>query len=73
MESSSAVCHVHHASQEALTAASPSPDVQDGSSASLEERAVNSSLQETDSLLSFVRDVFPRVDSRHALVGVWLE
>lgn len=80
----SSVCLSHHASQEALTgesllleeASSPesqTPDLQGESSATVEKRPVDSSLQQIGSTLSFVWCTAPPAHRLHVVIGVWLE
>lgn len=69
---SSAVCSSHHASQEALTTAFPSPDTQGGRRDATEAEEFVPSVSATVAALS-VGAVIPRVYRRHVHVGVWLE
>jgi hypothetical protein len=69
---STAVCSSHHASQEALTIAFPSPDTQGGRRDPAELEDFIHSGSATVAVLS-VGAAIPRVNRRHVYVGVWLE
>ncbi|MFB6279210.1 MAG: hypothetical protein ABEK75_06865 [Salinibacter sp.] len=70
----SAACLVHHASQEALTESSPSPDTQGGNKSAVEKESVVPPPQKASSFLTSVSHaVVPRAHRLHVSVGLWLE